>query len=433
MVDIKKTATPVWTQVSESELIDRLKQPFVKNRSHQGESAQIQSDSYVHRTGSPSDFFGTPRASSAVLSMDPQAAHFSEMFGLKYTQATRDTWSSISDFFQDWHTRGFAQLLSRYTPHYRPHLRDDTTPMAQKVDGTTYKPMLLPPSQTELFSAQGPQASDVQQGALGDCYFLATLAGVATEHPNVIRDNIKPHVDPTTGKPSNGLYDVRLYSQSPTGETQEQWVTVNSRLLRDSQGNELYAADQDIDRDGKKEIWAAIYEKAYASLNRGKGTIDDGYQAIGQGGLGDEAYFAITGRRAMVADPSEMDESDLVAVLSQANPVNGDSIMVGSKSLGSDQITIDEGIPSGHLFTVLGTYTDPDTNEPMVTLRNPWGLYEPGVYSDEQGNWEPPIGTPNNDGIFSIPVSQLQDEFDLMTYPAQSNLKLNTSRSSLGG
>jgi hypothetical protein len=441
MVDIKKNQGVSWSSNSAS--VDSLPESIYQSRVRQHQARDIQKDTYVNHSASSAAFFGKPKvASSAVYSMDPSSVHFAEAFGQKYSQATRNTWSSVGAFFQDWHTRGFAQLLSRYTPHL-PHVsqsaqpvpppkpQDNTTPNAQRVDGTVYRPMRLPTEARELFSSAGPQAGDVQQGALGDCYFLSTLTGVAIEHPHVIRDNIKPHVDEPSGKTIDGLYDVRFYNQSPTGEAQEQWVTVNSSVLCDSQGHELYAGAQDVDNDGRQEIWAAIYEKAYAEFRKGDGTIDDGYQRVGEGGLGDEAYFALTGRRAFINDPSLMSHSELMAILNRTNPIHGDAVMVGSKS--SDDVLVADGILSGHLYTVLGTYDDPQTNEPMVTLRNPWGMYEPGVGANAQGDWYPPIGVLGNDGVFSIPVRQLRGDFDLITYPASSDFDLSPPRSQLGG
>jgi hypothetical protein len=105
--------------------------------------------------------------------------------------------------------------------------------------------------------------------------------------------------------------------------------------------------------------------------------------------------------------------------------------MVGSKDGKSG--LVDEGIPSGHMYQVLGTYTDPTTGQTMVTLRNPWGCFEPGMVSNGDGTYSTNGRFDGaNDGIFSVSLSQLQKDFDLMSYADDSkynatNLRLAAS------
>ena len=53
-----------------------------------------------------------------------------------------------------------------------------------------------------LFSSVGPQATDVNQGDVGDCYFLAGLAAIAEDRTEVIRQRVVDFDD--------GTYGVRL-------------------------------------------------------------------------------------------------------------------------------------------------------------------------------------------------------------------------------
>lgn len=366
----------------------------------------------LHRTGD-----------SKYTNLDPSSADFEANMGQKYDARTFDTWAAIAQILVPF-IEALLQMLQGMGGSGDAGGEDnggggsidpisDTTP--KPVDGDTATSL---PNE-ELFGAGGPSAKDVEQGNLGDCYFLSTLGGVATEDPQILEKNIRQHVDPSTGEPAPGLYDVRFYKQDAEGNTVEQWVTVNDKLLRDGSGAEDYAQTTDNDHDGKQELWVAIYEKAYAKFKSQDGTVDDGYAEIGKGGWGGEAYFAVTGKTMNGSDPSQMDARSVASILGRTNPSDGDVVMVGSKS--DDSGLVAEGIPSGHMYQVLGTYTDPSTGETMVTLRNPWGCFEPGMISNGDGTYSTNgryDGT--NDGIFSIPLSQLQQDFDLMTYPDQS-------------
>ena len=54
-----------------------------------------------------------------------------------------------------------------------------------------------------LFSGSGPQYSDVHQGNIGDCYFVATLGEVALRNPNAIQNMFIAN--------SDGTFEVRFY------------------------------------------------------------------------------------------------------------------------------------------------------------------------------------------------------------------------------
>ena len=63
----------------------------------------------------------------------------------------------------------------------------------------TYKASTLP-----LYSASGaPSYTDVNQGYLGDCYFLSSLGEVALQDPSKIENNITNN--------GNGTYGVEFY------------------------------------------------------------------------------------------------------------------------------------------------------------------------------------------------------------------------------
>jgi hypothetical protein len=387
------------------------------------------------------------------FNVDPNGRDFEAQMGAKYQMETFQAWQAIANVLQAFFAQMMANLVAQMigqmsggdsggggtiggisggggggsggvvpglptpgptpSPSPAPVPIADTTPTSQ--DGYTARTL----KDNELFGENGPQAQDIAQGNLGDCYFLSTLGGVATEHPEIIKDNIKEHVDPNTGEVVPHQYDVRFYEQDQHGNTVEHWVTVNDSMLRDSNGNEDYAQTLDNDHDGKWEQWVALYEKGYAVFKSETGDVDQGYDEIGQGGWGGEAYFAITGQQADADNPANMSDQELLDVLNRTNPADGDVVMLGSRG-GNDSMLQAEGLPGNHMYQVLGTYTDPDSGEVMVTIRNPWGSFEPGMIPDGHGGFttnENFDGT--NDGIFSVPLSQVQRDFDLVTYASE--------------
>lgn len=108
----------------------------------------------------------------------------------------------------------------------------------------------------------GPHPSDILQGALGDCYLLASLAAVAQENPEVLENMIRTN--------DNGTYTVTFYDD---GEPVE--ITVTSDLPLES-GSPVFSGneEQSDSPDGRAELWPLIIEKAYAQLNESYGEIE---------------------------------------------------------------------------------------------------------------------------------------------------------------
>src|SRR5581483_784895 len=77
-----------------------------------------------------------------------------------------------------------------------------------------------------LFGSNGPSYRDVQQGAVGDCWLLASLAEVAARAPNDIR-NMFTYIG-TASENGNtvGVYNVRLFDKYGTAH----YITVDTEL-----------------------------------------------------------------------------------------------------------------------------------------------------------------------------------------------------------
>jgi len=113
-----------------------------------------------------------------------------------------------------------------------------------------------------LFSAAGPQFTDIDQGSDGDCYFLARLAAMAKTHPQYIRNMITEIGD--------GTYAVQFFNQ----DNERVYVRVDADLYM-ANGKTVYA---DLGNDNC--LWVAMVEKAWAIFREGNasyGEIDGGH------------------------------------------------------------------------------------------------------------------------------------------------------------
>jgi hypothetical protein len=227
----------------------------------------------------------------------------------------------------------------------------------------------------ELYAKGGPRAEDIQQGGLGDCYFLASLTAVVADNPEAVRDAIRNNHD--------GTYSVRFYDEG----RREVWVTVSRNLPVDAAGNLLYARAKDRDGDNKMELWVPLMEKAYAAFKDLYGPLDPfkGYEDIGRGGWASDAMQALTGRAVRTEwMPSS---AELLTAVSFAN--TGADVVLDTKD------SPKAGWVASHSYTVLGVYIK--DGETMVRLRNPWGFGEPdGALADAE-----------NDGIFDVTIEEL--------------------------
>jgi hypothetical protein len=139
-----------------------------------------------------------------------------------------------------------------------------------------------------------PKGKDTAQGALGDCYFIASMAAVANASPNTIKDAIKYNK-------GDGTYTVRFFEESYGGQGKPVYITVDAFLptVAGNRNDPAYAGEP----GGK--LWPAIMEKAYAKW---KG----GYDAIGGGGYGAQAMAELTGARSQQKSPSSMKVEEVI-------------------------------------------------------------------------------------------------------------------------
>jgi len=233
------------------------------------------------------------------------------------------------------------------------------------VGGATYQT-----AKGTLFGPNGPLASDVAQGAAGDCYFLSNLAETAQQAPQDIENMFIDNGD--------GTYTVRFFEyDSSTKTSTPDYVTVNSKLPADSACHFVYAnhdfggQSTDID-DPKNVLWVALAEKAYAQLAAegwsrvGWSASDNAYSSIN---LGDNrlAGQQITGSRSAIwvsiLDHNSTQANTTITTLA-ADFQGGDVITICT----DDKKMTVSGLDDNHVYYV----TAIDAANQTITLTNPY-------------------------------------------------------------
>ena len=230
-----------------------------------------------------------------------------------------------------------------------------------------------------VFASTGPSMNDINQGHLGDCYLLASLAEVAYQNPIAISSMITDN--------GNNTYGVRFYYNGAA-----EYVTVNNALAN---GGSVF--------NNGTYMWGSLVEKAFAQfqaihLDTGN-TVNYGnsWSTIGNGGWPDNALEAITGASSLTdyyANGAtwygETFNASLVATssapgLSSASVL---SALVADLAQGFDLILCSwtnaydlagrQTLVAGHAMSIYGY----DTQTSMLEIHNPWGTAPSGQYWD---------------------------------------------------
>jgi hypothetical protein len=194
-----------------------------------------------------------------------------------------------------------------------------------------------------LFAPGGPKESDINQGDVGDCYFLATLASVAKVDPKLIMKDIVANTD--------GSFTVKL----DAGKTVDQ-VRVSAKLPVFADGELAYAG---LGADNC--LWVAVLEKAYAVMR----TNADSYGSL-DGGWMSDAFNALGVKNVNVF--STASATALFRMLA-ASAKAGDALTYGTKTNILDQAPL----IAGHAYTIDAVTLNAKGQPLSLTLRNPWG------------------------------------------------------------
>jgi hypothetical protein len=196
----------------------------------------------------------------------------------------------------------------------------------------------------------GVSYQDINQGSVGNCYFLAGLAATAFRTPSTIQNMFIDNGDNT--------YTVRFYNNGVAD-----YVTVDRYLPTTSWGTFIYAHQSASDwgkyNSATNELWVALAEKAYAQLNESGWIGQDNtnsYAGI-SGGWEGAAIKQITG---LSASYKSLNFDSMVTAFT-----SGKFMTFASKDSG-----VAANVAANHAYTVVGY----NSTTQKFKLFNPWGV-----------------------------------------------------------
>ena len=215
-------------------------------------------------------------------------------------------------------------------------------------------------------------ANDIQQGTIGDCYFLSVigaLCNIYTKNGEKLIEDLFLH----TSKTKEHVYGVYLFINGVW-----ELVLVDDYFPYVGYGFKQFA----FASSQGNELWVSIMEKAWAKVN-------GCYAKIGCGGLPHEVFDVLTEAYSeqVSVSPSKSNEIWKKMIESQQKGY----VMTAGTSGDVSNLDIEEaGLSPGHAYTVLGVHEldGPRGKEKVVRLRNPWGNGEwNGDWSDSSSKW----------------------------------------------
>lgn len=255
----------------------------------------------------------------------------------------------------------------------------------------------------DLYGADGhPRAADIHQDQIFDCYFVAPMGALAERQPDRIREAVAFNAE-------TGDFTVRLY-RPPTAQERgqgrlhpiEESIVVSQT---DVQANirERGGGTADNNRARTGPLWPTVIEAAFAELYgrdpQGRVDLERGYRVIGDvtgGGSLSDGMYALTGDAGRTlqikragAPPMRSTGPDHVA---PPTPPGYNGPRVGEKvpfdaavaeveralaarqpvSMSTQGRDVPDGLEASHAYMVMGIARDPQTNDTLVTLRNPY-------------------------------------------------------------
>lgn len=195
-----------------------------------------------------------------------------------------------------------------------------------------------------------PVISDIDQGRLNDCTFLAALGATFSRQSDDTGNASSSVINTMLIDNGDDTYTVRFYSGAYYDPGEAQYVTVDSRIPKN------IAA-----QTNNGVLWVALVEKAYAQWREWRDG-SPGYNIIGNGGTVASPLSFVTGRKTTNYSVNRISFSLLETSLKDGKAI------VASRS-GKDT----SYILGSHAYSVTNAYTN-SNGQQRVVVRNPWGV-----------------------------------------------------------
>lgn len=258
--------------------------------------------------------------------------------------------------------------------------------------------------QNPQFVEQGALYVDIEQGELGNCWFIAAAASLAANDWKLLH-RVVPQ-DQTFDKDYAGIFRFRFWQY---GEWKE--VVVDDRLPTRN-GQLIYSASTT-----RNEFWPALLEKAYAKLY-------GCYEAIDGGRVHDALLDLTGGVTELVKLRGNITPSKLTQILNDCSRME---TLMGGAIFGRGGSTRENLRPNGlyemHAYSIIRMKTVKHLRQDklLLLLRNPFGKGEWNrAWSDNSKEWfeisseerEDQALKKRDEGEFWMSVDDFIDNFD---------------------
>jgi hypothetical protein len=251
---------------------------------------------------------------------------------------------------------------------------------------------------------------DPVQGAVANCYYIASLSAIAWATPFRIA-----HLTRATGVNQEQFNDMIHFYKPDSGGVIDHDIQITESVPLTASGDFIYCRSSEAG-----ETWPAVYEKAFAKLKTG--TSSD-MPDITQTAWGDCVYATaqLNGGTRRYYDTASRSADDLWNLLRSNclsyrtfNPMTAWTYSSGDAS--PDHVDYNSAhVVGSHCYTVLGwAYRD---CKRWIVLRNPWGSFEAtasvldATISMYDVSWWRPITLKNNDGVFAMEIGAFKKYF----------------------
>jgi len=264
---------------------------------------------------------------------------------------------------------------------------------ADKVEGWSRLPELT--QEVKLFGLI--ESNDVKQGAIGNCWFMASCASVAT-YPEWIRQMFSKNPNIT----ADGKYDVRMYHP---GRKTFVYITVSDEVPLNCNKDPMCAKLTD-----ENEMWVCLIEKAFAKMCASYSATESGapcwgmvYLCGGEGEMWDRNDDSSWSRYVVTWKGGDGDQVDR-----KGEKNSGDGTPYSKKkvwmamtkycdknypmccSCGGDKGVNNLGIMVGHAYSLIAVREVRIQGKviKLLKIRNPHGEKEfQGDWSDNSRKW----------------------------------------------
>ena len=212
----------------------------------------------------------------------------------------------------------------------------------------------------------GISADDINQGGLGNCWFLSAISAIA-EKPGRME---KVFLNKQNYQNKAGIYGFQFHSLGVPHT-----VVIDDYLPLQTSGSTKKTVFTKLGDDNS--LWGALIEKAFAKYWGNYGHIVGGDPAL--------ATRTILGTPWEKVKHNEKSVDELWEFIN--GHANTDNILTAGTKGNNDSYTNYAGLVEGHAYTVIKTVTLSNGTR-LVQCRNPWGSDSfKGDWSDQSTKW----------------------------------------------